>query len=308
MLRFVIFGYHTATHQCCQYLLNKGARLLHCYPRDKKISLIENKAISYFRFDSISDHELFTTIREFNADYILTIICNEKIPAEIVNLCRNYALNFHPAPLPDCRTANPWFWVIRLGYIQSAITVHLLADKFDSGDIVYKQEFPLGPLDYQWDYELKFLVEIQSAVENVYKLILSGQIEPEPQSGKGRYYDRVRFRDICIDWEKSAGDIHNLIRACNPIHPAITEYKNNMLTIFEAQPTDFSPSRPGELTIDKDRIYCSCRDSALELTVFFFKGVCSARRLIELMDLKSGAIFTPGAQVDYLRGKLDSYV
>jgi methionyl-tRNA formyltransferase len=118
-----------------------------------------------------------------------------------------------------------------------------------------------------------------------------------PQSGNGNYYGKLRVRDVCIDWDKSTVNVYNLIRACNPNHPAVTHYKDHLLEIYEALPTDRPPSRPGELFIDPGRIYCSCRDGVLELTVFKFKGVLSAWCLIERLSLKTGEAFTHSARV-----------
>lgn len=308
MLRFVIFGYHATTRQCCQILLGKGCRLLHCHPRTRKINRIKNSAIAYLSFDAVTDPDLFAAIAEFNADYILSIICAEKIPADIVRLCRHYALNIHPAPLPRCRTANAWFWPIRLGYAQSAITIHLLADSYDTGDIVYERKFPIAPLDNQKTYAIKVMEEIRPAIEKLFDLIRDDRINPVPQSGNGNYYGKLRVRDVCIDWDKSIENVYNLIRACNPNHPAVTHYKDQLLEIYEALPTKRTPSRPGELSVYSDRLYCSCCDGVIELTVFQFKGVLSARRLIERLALKTGETFTPSARVATIQKILNRYL
>jgi methionyl-tRNA formyltransferase len=308
MLRFAIFGYHATTRQCCQILLKKGFQVLHCYPRTRKITRINNSAITYFSFDAITDPDLFAAIHEFNADYIFSIICAEKIPVDIVRLCRHCALNFHPAPLPKCRTANAWFWPIRLGYTQSAITVHLLADTFDTGDIVYERKFPIAPMDNQKTYSMKVIEEMRQAMEELIDLIRADQIIPIAQSGNGRYYGKVKVRDVCIDWDKSTANVSNLIKACNPNHPAVTHYKNHLLEIYEALPTDHVPSRPGELVVDSDHLYCSCRDGVLDLTVFQFQGVLSARRFIDRLAPKTGETFTNSAQVASIKKILDRYL
>lgn len=308
MLRFIIFGYHATTYQCCQVLLNKGCRVLHCFPQTRRINRIENNAIAYFSFDAITDPDLFAAIREFNADYILSIICGEKIPANIVSLCRHYAINFHPAPLPQCRTANAWFWPIRLGYTQSAITLHLLTDTYDTGDIVCERKFPIDPIDNQKSYTLKVMEEMLQAIEKLFDLIRADQITPIPQSGNSHYYGKLRVRDICIDWNKPTENVYNLIRACNPNHPAVTHYKGHLLEIFEALPTERTPSRPGELFVDPGHLYCSCRDGVLELTVFQFNGFLSARRLIKRLSPKTGETFTHSAHVAAIQKILDRYL
>lgn len=305
MLRIVLFGYHASTHRCCLFLLNKGVRVLHCYPKTRKITLIKNSAVAYYAFNAVTDPDLLAAIDKFNADYIMSIIFGEKIPADIVRACRYYGLNFHPAPLPQCRTANAWFWPIRLGYTQSAITVHLLAETYDTGDIVYERKFPIDLMDNLRTYEMKVIQEIRLAIEKLFKLIQTDQIFPTPQSGKGQYYGKLKLRDICIDWDEPAAAVYNLIRACNPYHPAVTHHKNNLLEIFEVGPTQLSPSSPGELFIDNDRLYCSCSDGVLEVTVFRFNGILSARRLIKLLSLKTGDMFTSSTQVESFERFLD---
>ncbi len=308
MFRFVIFGYDPTTYQCCEYLLNKGAHVLHCYPKSRMITQFESSAITYQSFESITDPDLFEAIREFKADYILAIICDEKIPVNIINECRYYALNIHPAPLPECRTGYAWFWPIRLGFAKSAITVHLLADKFDSGDIVYVREFTIDPRDNQRTYTLKAMQEMRYAIEELYKLIEANQIEPRPQTGEGSYYGKLKVRDVCIEWDTPGANVYNLIRACNPNHPAVTHCKNHLIEIFEARPTERTPSRPGELIVDNGHIYCSCSDGVLELTVFQFNGILSAQRLIECLDLKTGDTFTDSVRVESMQVLLERYL
>jgi methionyl-tRNA formyltransferase len=264
--------------------------------------------MTYFSFDTITDPDLFAAIHEFKAEYILSIICSEKIPTDIVSLCRYYGLNFHPAPLPQCRTANAWFWPIRLGYTQSAITVHLLADTYDTGDIVYERKFPIDSMDNQKTYAMKVMEEMGQAIENVFDLIQADQITPIPQSGNGHYYGRLRVRHVCIDWNKSIENVYNLIRACNPNHPAVTHYKDHLLEIYEALPTERSPSRPGEIFVDGDRLYCSCRNGVLDITVFRFMGVLSARRLIQQLEPKTGDIFTHSARAASIQKILDRHL
>lgn len=308
VFKFVVFGYHAVTTDCCNYLAKAGSPVLHCYPVSRQIPKINHASLTYFSFSSINSQRLFEAVRHFEADFIISIICGEKIPSSVVNLSKYFGLNIHPARLPQCRTANAWFWPIRLGHSQSAITVHLLEDDYDAGDIVYEQKFPIDLLDNQESYSKKVVREINVAIDRLYKMIAAGQIHPRPQSGQAKYYGKVTFRDICIDWKASTRSVYNLIRACNPCYPAVTNYRHHVLAVYEARLTPLPPSRPGELSIFDDRLFCSCADGVLELTVFRLNGIVSAGSIIELLGLRSKSQFSNSAEADAFKNRLGDVI
>ncbi len=58
----------------------------------------------------------------------------------------NYALNFHPSPLPTGRGPYPLFRAVLDGYETWGVTAHVLAEAgFDTGDIIAQEIFPLRP-------------------------------------------------------------------------------------------------------------------------------------------------------------------
>lgn len=67
------------------------------------------------------------------------------IPPEVRSLATRGAVNVHPSLLPRHRGPDPLFWVYRCGDTHTGVTVHLLTDRLDAGDIVAQHTIPVEP-------------------------------------------------------------------------------------------------------------------------------------------------------------------
>lgn len=67
------------------------------------------------------------------------------VPTDVRSLASRAAVNVHPSLLPRHRGPDPLFWVYRCGDTHTGVTVHLLSDRLDAGDIVAQQTIPVEP-------------------------------------------------------------------------------------------------------------------------------------------------------------------
>lgn len=84
------------------------------------------------------------TVAELFSGYRPDLICvacfSLYIPPAVLAIPRLGALNVHPSLLPDNRGPEPLFWTFRLGHERTGVTIHLMNEKLDSGDIVEQEE------------------------------------------------------------------------------------------------------------------------------------------------------------------------
>ena len=68
-----------------------------------------------------------------------------------------------------------------------------------------------------------------------------------------------------ISWDKTAHEIHNLIRGLNPWPIAYTEYKQERMKIFESEVINEKTSKsPGTIIeVSKKGMKVACKDSVL---------------------------------------------
>lgn len=130
------------------------------------------------RLDDAAVIELFSSYRP---DLLCVACFSRRIPPSILAIPRLGGLNVHPSLLPDNRGPEPLFWTFRLGREQGGVTIHLLDEAMDRGDILVQQaiELPDG-ITYE---EL----EAQSAelggelLVRAVEQLLRGQAERWPQ-------------------------------------------------------------------------------------------------------------------------------
>jgi methionyl-tRNA formyltransferase len=91
------------------------------------------------------DANLIQWIKEKSPDVIAVFRMPFLLKKEIFSLPRYGSINIHPSLLPKYRGPNPWFWVYYNMEQESGVTVHLINEKEDSGDIVFQQKIKILP-------------------------------------------------------------------------------------------------------------------------------------------------------------------
>jgi methionyl-tRNA formyltransferase len=105
-----------------------------------------------------SQHRLPGQLSAIQADYILLACWPYLLSTDVTGLANKAALNIHPSLLPRYRGANPIAKQLAHREGELGVTLHLLNEKFDQGDILAqaKIRFPSG-------YPEKQEIEIETA-------------------------------------------------------------------------------------------------------------------------------------------------
>ncbi|MBI2320612.1 MAG: hypothetical protein HYU88_00550, partial [Chloroflexi bacterium] len=85
-------------------------------------------------------------LSDYRPDVIAVACFPRRLPPAVLALPRLGALNVHPSLLPAGRGPAPLFWAFRLGERRTGVTVHLMTDELDAGDILLQEalEVPEG--------------------------------------------------------------------------------------------------------------------------------------------------------------------
>ena len=107
----------------------------------EKLALEYHAPINYVQ--DVSSKDFSKTIQQYNPDYILVACFPFKLPPEIWQIPRIACLNLHPSLLPAYRGPYPVFWQLKNGEMKTGVTLHLISEEIDAGDIVLQTEVPL---------------------------------------------------------------------------------------------------------------------------------------------------------------------
>ena len=244
-LKIIFVGMPDMALVCLPNLIDKGFNIVgvvppkknhETYPFLKQICSFRN--LNFLDFDKSCNEESYVEkIRALNADVGVVCSYNYKLSTEFLKTTKLGYINCHPSLLPNYRGAAPYFHVVNNGEKKSGITLHLMEETFDTGDIVYQKEFDLlpnetmGTMFNRTNFMLSdALVELLTSLENGEKL------NPIPQDKVGIYPDAPKVGgNFKIRWKNDVFEIERLIRACNPFYNAFSFFRGVNIKIIKAR-------------------------------------------------------------------------
>ena len=123
-----------------------------------------------------------------------------------------YAVNFHPSPLPIGRGAYPLVRSILDGYTQWGITCHKVTARFDSGDILAQENFPMAPDECHESLDLQTQLASGRLAERVARDFEALWRGATPQ-GEGTYWKLFTDADRTLDFHQPIERIMRTVRA-----------------------------------------------------------------------------------------------
>jgi methionyl-tRNA formyltransferase len=108
------------------------------------VQLAQAHAVSIWEVTRMSDPLTLATLSAYQPDIICVACFSLRIPRAILAVPRLGSLNVHPSLLPRNRGPVPLFWTFREGSEETGVTIHMLDEGMDSGDILAQQVIPVA--------------------------------------------------------------------------------------------------------------------------------------------------------------------
>ncbi|MBI2616540.1 hypothetical protein HYW55_00200 [Candidatus Gottesmanbacteria bacterium] len=117
------------------------------------------------------------------------------IPKEIFEIPKYKTLNIHFSKLPKYRGASPIQYTILHGEKSVWISVQLLRETLDTGDIIWQKEIPLFGFETTGDLYPKLFEITSNHITDILQRFIHGEIIPLRQNEKASSYTRKLTRD-----------------------------------------------------------------------------------------------------------------
>ncbi|MFH1783551.1 MAG: methionyl-tRNA formyltransferase [bacterium] len=207
--------------------------------------------LSVYQPERIKNNSEFLKIyRDLSADLAVVIAFGKILPKEILDTPRMGSVNIHFSLLPKYRGPAPLQWALINGEEKSGVSIFWMNEQVDAGDIIVQSEADLSE-DDTYPSALEKLSGIGiDALKKTLELIKSGSAPRIAQDEKLiTVAPLLKKEDGQIHWEKSASDIHNLVRALVPWPGAYTNKKDStLIKILETEVlTEDAGGRTGEI-------------------------------------------------------------
>lgn len=213
---------------------------------------------------------IFDTLIALRPDVIVNVAMGYRYPKAIIAIPPHGAINLHGSVLPKYRGVTPIASALMDGATEVGVTVHLISEDFDAGDIILQRSVPICEDDHAMEVFEKTWPLYPECLDTALTLLERGSIELQPQkSSDASYYPRRERRQEEIIWDASTKDVYNFIRALSyPFRGAFTYLDNRPLIIWRAKRVDAPLHRgiPGQIvSVGKDGVRVKTLDSVIEL-------------------------------------------
>ncbi len=171
-------------------------------------------------------------IRKYNPDLIIVAAYGKIIPQNILDIPKIYPLNIHGSILPKLRGASPVQYAIAQNLTETGVTLMIMNDKMDEGDILKIKKIPIEPNDTSIDlFEKMAKIAADFLVESLPEIIQQ-LIKPTKQDHTQATYTKLLSKtDGQFNAKKPPKNLKNLIRAYYP-WPGVSTQVNDLTVKF----------------------------------------------------------------------------
>ncbi|GAB4366537.1 MAG: hypothetical protein Kow00128_10120 [Deltaproteobacteria bacterium] len=177
-------------------------------------------------------------IREARPDLLFSFYYRAILGKEILAAPRLCALNLHGSLLPKYRGRAPVNWVLVKGETETGVTLHMMEEKPDAGDIVGQVAVPIAFEDTALTLFGKLERAAERLLDDLLPRIAAGEIpRRRNEIERGSYFGARRPEDGRIDWTRPAMEIYNLVRAVTRPYPgAFSVLGGEKCMVWRARP------------------------------------------------------------------------
>ncbi len=198
--------------------------------------------------------ENFVALASAGTELVLSAGYAHRIPAGWQQAAP-MGLNLHASPLPKGRGPWPLTWTILNGETESAVVLHKLAEKWDSGDIVISRPFPVSPLETAGSLSAKVRLQAVAAVTAFLSDPARCWENAEPQQGGSTYWPMPGEGDRQIDWRDPVEMTLRRVRAFSDVGAKARLGDQEALIKRAAGWQEAHEHRPGAIVLRSTRDY-----------------------------------------------------
>jgi len=183
----------------------------------------------------VRDAESMDALRRFAPDLIVVAAYGQILRPELLQLPPLGCINIHGSLLPRWRGAAPIQAAILAGDAETGITIMMMDEGVDTGDMLSKRAIRIADDDTAGTLFDKLApLGAELLVETLPKY-LSGELKPQPQPEEGATYAKMlKKEDGRLDFSQSAEELERRIRAFSPWPGTFFEWEGAPLKVHRA--------------------------------------------------------------------------
>lgn len=212
-----------------------------------------------------NNQQFVDELKLFNAD-LFVVVAFRILPKEVFTIPPKGSFNLHASLLPKYRGAAPIQWAIIKGEKETGLTTFKLEEKVDTGNIYQQEKVEINPED-NFETLHDGLSEIGAKVVlQTVEMIDSGNFQLQKQDDSLASPAPKITKEICeINWNRSAEEIHDLIRGVSPVPGAFLIFSNRLIKIYNSAVVERNDLKPFEIFQTKTELIIGCGKYSLKV-------------------------------------------
>ena len=181
--------------------------------------------------ENLKDEAVQQQLRDLQADVMVVAAYGLLLPAAVLNIPEHGCLNIHASLLPRWRGAAPIQRAIEAGDVESGVCIMQMDVGLDTGDVLLSRNTPItDDTTAAQLHDALAVVGAETIVEALAKLPELTAV-PQPEVGV-TYAQKLSKADAEIDWALGAKQVHDKIRALNPVPGAWSSLNGQVIKIW----------------------------------------------------------------------------
>ncbi len=255
-MRIVVHGQQAFGRAVLERLLANGDDVVAVFsapdkegrPRDPLAELAEAKGLPLHQPASWKTPEAKELMARYKPDVCMMAYVTLFVPQDVIDLPTKGTFQYHPSLLPRHRGPSSINWPIIQGASKTGLTIFWPNEGLDEGPILLQKEVAIAPDDTLGSlyFNRLFPMGVDAMMEAL-ALVRAGKAPAIPQDeSQATYESWCGKKDAEIDWSRSASEIYNLIRGCDPQPGAWTTHKGAVTQIYDCALSE-GGCEPGEI-------------------------------------------------------------
>ncbi len=307
-IRTVFMGTPEFALSTMQGLIDFGLNLCAVYTqpdrpkgRGKKLApppvkeLAQKYDIPVYQPLKLRDPAVVEELRQLAPDLIVVVAFGQILPKSVLDMPKHGCINVHASLLPRYRGAAPINQAIVDGELETGVTTMYMDVGLDTGDMLIKRTTPIGEQETAGELNARLAALGREAMEETLRQLCAGTLVRHKQDDAlSNYASMLKKEDGCIDWQRSARQIHNQVRGLDPWPGAYTSLQGEVLKLSRTAVEAGSGAPGSVLSATADGVRIACGEGVLRVGELQLPG---KKRLLAA-DFLRGCPLPPGTRLE----------
>lgn len=228
-----------------------------------KVLAVE-KGIPVYQYDRIRV-EGVEDMKNLAPDLMITCAFGQILSQEILDIPRLGVVNIHASLLPKYRGASPIHFALLNGEKNTGITIMKTDIGIDTGDMILQREITIGDEETCGELFERLSILGSDSIVEALPSIIDGSAKFVKQNEDEATFTKIIKKEMAlIDWNASAQEIFNKIRAFNPAPIAFCYLNGEPFKIYSAKVVEGN-GVAGEVLCAENKLIIACGEGAISL-------------------------------------------